>query len=134
MWKHNPLSIHKDAPLAHLASMAANEQGKFWEYHDKLFSNMGKDKLKREFLVQYATELGLDLKKFESAIDSAKYKAAIDADAAEATSLGATGTPAFFVNGKYLAGAKPFEEFAKVINAELTRLKIPLPEGAAPKS
>ena len=114
--------------------MAANEQGKFWEYHDKLFGNPGAGKLKREFLVQYATELGLDMKKFESAIDSAKYKAAIDADAAEAASLGATGTPAFFVNGKYLSGAKPFEEFAKVINVELTRLKIPIPEGAAPKS
>ena len=134
VWKHNPLSIHPDSRLAHLASMAANEQGKFWDYHDKLFAGAPACKLKREFLIQYATELGLNMKKFTDAMDAAKFKSAIDADQAEATALGATGTPAFFVNGKYLSGAKPFDEFAKAINAELTRLKIPIPEGAATKS
>jgi protein-disulfide isomerase len=109
--------------------MAAAEQGKFWEYHDKLFANQGK--LEKENLLKYAKDVGLDIKRFEQAFNSAKYKDSIDADAKEAASLGATGTPAFFVNGRFLNGAKPFEEFAKVINGELSRLKLPIPPEAA---
>ncbi len=114
---------------AALASMAAYEQGKFWEYHDKLFANQAK--FQKDQLMQYAKEVGLDLKRFEQALTSARDKPAIDADVAEAKSLGATGTPAFFVNGHYLSGAKPFDEFAQTINAELTRLKVAIPPGAA---
>jgi protein-disulfide isomerase len=128
VWKNRPLDIHKDAPLAHLAAMAADEQGKFWEYHDKLFANQ--PKIQREFLLQYAREVGLDMKRFEQALESAKGKPRIDADIAEANSLGTTGTPAFFINGRFLNGAKPFAEFAKVINAELDRLKIDIPLAA----
>ena len=120
-----PLDIHKDAPLAHVAAMAAGDQGKFWEFHDKLFANQ--TKIKREFLLQYARDLGLDMKKFEHALDIEQAKPVIDADEAEAKALGVTGTPAFFVNGRYLSGAKPFEEFAQVIDAELKRLKLPVP-------
>jgi protein-disulfide isomerase len=54
----------------------------------------------------------------------------IDADKNEGAAIGVTGTPAFFVNGRFLSGAKPFKEFAQVINAELTRLKIPIPAAA----
>jgi protein-disulfide isomerase len=129
VWKHYPLDIHKDAPLAHLASMAAYEQGKFWEFHDKLFSAQP-PKLQRSFLLQYARELGLDMQRFELAIDTGRGKPAIDADVAEAKALGATGTPAFFVNGRFLSGAKPFDEFAKVINGELARLNLPVPPAA----
>ena len=124
-----PLDIHKDAPLAHVAAMAAGEQGKFWEFHDKIFANQ--TKIKREFLLQYARELGLDMKKFEYSLDVQQAKPVIDGDAAEAKALGVTGTPAFFVNGRYLSGAKPFDEFAEVINAELTRLKLPVPPAPA---
>jgi len=109
--------------------MAAHEQGKFWEFHDKLFGNPGK--LKKDNLLQYARDLGLDMKQFEAAIGSNKFKAQIDADVKEAQDLGSTGTPAFFVNGRFLSGAKPFEEFAKVINAELKRLNLPIPPEAA---
>lgn len=108
--------------------MAANEQGRFWDYHDKLFANQ--QKLQQPFLAQYAQQLGLDTKRFQQALNGASGKPAIDADLAEAKSLGITGTPAFFVNGRYLSGAKPFEEFARVINAELTRLNLPIPAGA----
>jgi protein-disulfide isomerase len=120
--------MHSKAPLAHMASMAAAEQGKFWEFHDKVFANPRK--LDREQFVKYATELGLDVKRFEKSINEARGKKTIDADSAEATQLGATGTPAFFINGRYLSGAKPFGEFARAINAELTRLKIPVPPAA----
>jgi len=120
--------MHKDAPLAHLASMAAAEQGKFWEYHDKLFGNPGK--IKGPDLTKYAEELGLDMRRFQDAIAKERGKAVVDADVSEAGSMGVTGTPCFFVNGKFLNGAKPIEEFAKLINAELTRLNIPIPADA----
>jgi protein-disulfide isomerase len=111
--------------------MAAHEQGKFWEYHDKLFANYRK--LKLENLRQYAREVGLNMGQFDKAIlDDGKMKV-IEADSSEATAIKATGTPAFFVNGRYLKGAKPFNEFAKMINAELARLKLPVPQEAVVK-
>jgi protein-disulfide isomerase len=128
VWKHFPLDFHAKAPLAHLASAAANEQGKFWPMHDKIFGNQ--QKMDKESYLAYAKDLGLDVKRFEDALTTARGKATIDADLAEGRSLGVTGTPAFFVNGKFLNGAKPFAEFASTINAELTRLKIPIPPAA----
>jgi protein-disulfide isomerase len=129
VWKNNPLAMHKDAPLAHLAAAAAAEQGKFWQYHDKLFANQ--QRLKRNDLIQYASDLGLDTARFTQVMDSDTYKGKISADANEAASLGVTGTPAFFVNGRFLSGAQPFEKFAALINGELTRLGIPVPPEAA---
>ena len=127
-----PLDIHKDAVPAALASLAAHEQGKFWEYHDKLFANM--QKMQRPALIQYARDLGLDISRFEAALDNPRNKAIVNADMAEAKALGVTGTPGFFVNGRFLSGAKPFNEFAQVINAELTKLNLPIPPGAAAAS
>ena len=125
VWKHNPLPFHPFAMPSALASMAAFEQGKFWEYHHKLFDNQ--QKLAHDDLLRYAKEVGLDVGRFEAALNSARGKPTIDADVAEAKSLGASGTPAFFVNGRFLSGARPFDDFAQLINAELTRLKIPVP-------
>jgi len=88
-------------------------------------------KLTHDDLVSYARQLGLDVGRFEKAITQGNAKPLIDADAAEAKALGATGTPAFFINGRFLSGAKPFNEFAEMINAELTRLKVPVPPAAA---
>ena len=131
VWKNLPLTIHQNARPAALAALAANEQGKFWEFHDKLFTNT--QKLTKEDFLRYAQELGLDMTRFQDAIATEKHKGQVDGDAAEAAAMGVTGTPSFFVNGKFLSGAKPFEEFAKVINAELQKLNIPIPAGA-PKS
>lgn len=128
VWKHQPLPFHKEAPLAHEASMAAHEQGKFWEFHDKLFADA--KSLNLETYKRYAKELGLDLARFEDAIQSGRHKAAIQADIAEAAQLGSTGTPAFFVNGRFLSGAKPFEAFAAVINEELRKKNLPIPPEA----
>jgi protein-disulfide isomerase len=113
---------------AALAAMAANEQGKFWEFHDKVFANQ--QKMSRDQYLAYAKELKLDVAKFTQAMDGAKFKAQIEADSKDAQALGVSGTPAFFVNGKFLNGAKPFEDFATVINAELKRLNLPIPPGA----
>lgn len=128
VWKHFPLDFHPKAPLAHLASAAAAEQGKFWPFHDRVFG--AQDKMDKDAYMKYAKEIGLDVRKFEDSINNARGKTVIDADVAEGKALGVTGTPAFFVNGHFLSGAKPFAEFATAINAELTRLKLPIPPAA----
>jgi protein-disulfide isomerase len=130
VWKHFPLEMHKDAYLAHLAAAAAGEQGKFWEFHDKIFG--GQPKIQRDFLVSYAKEVGLDMKRFEEALAAARAKPLVEADLAEGRSLGLTGTPAFFVNGRFIAGARSFEDFAKLINEELTKRNLPIPAAARP--
>ena len=111
-----------------MAAEAAGNQGKFWEYHDKLFANQSK--LAPDNLKQYAKDLGLDMARFEKDLADPGKKKRVDDDMAEARALGVTGTPGFFVNGRFLNGAKPFQEFAKVINAELQRLNLPVPTAA----
>jgi protein-disulfide isomerase len=128
VWKNNPLSFHPLALPAARAAMAAHEQGKFWEYHDKLFANQ--PRFQPDQLLQYAREVGLDVNRFQADLNSAGGGAGINADAAEANALGATGTPAFFINGRFLSGARPFQDFAQIINAELQRLNIPIPPSA----
>ena len=128
VWKHYPLDIHKDAPAAHLASAVAAKHGKFWQFHDKLFADQ--KNLKLEAFKQHAREIGLDVEQFEKDFFDIANKQPVDADTAEAKSLGVTGTPAFFVNGRFLNGAKPFEDFAKLINEELEKKKLPIPPAA----
>jgi protein-disulfide isomerase len=117
--------MHQFARPAAIAAEAANRQGKFWEFHDKLFANQ--KKLGLEDLKQYAKDVGLDTARFEKDLTEPAMKKRMEDDMAEARTLGITGTPAFFVNGRFLNGAKPFQEFATVINAELQRLNLPIP-------
>jgi protein-disulfide isomerase len=121
VWKNYPLPFHDMAPLAAEAALAAGEQGKFWEMHDKLFANQ--QALDRTSLEKYAQELGLDLTKFRSALDGGTFKAAIAKDKAQADALAkdGMGTPTFFVNGRKIAGAYPFESFRQVIDEELAK-------------
>src|SRR6266404_6144446 len=88
--------IHAQALIAAVASRCAEEQGKFWEYHDQLFTA---SKLEKDSLIEYARNLKLDDKQFESCLTSEKYKADIDKDAQEGKKAGVTGTPGFFING-----------------------------------
>ncbi len=118
-FKHQPLSFHPNAKPAAMASMAAHEQGKFWEFHDKLFANQSA--LDRGTFERYAQELGLDMNKFKAALDSNKFEAAIAADVAEATRVGANGTPTFLINGRTFVGAQPLEAFKRVIDEELKK-------------
>jgi protein-disulfide isomerase len=118
-FKHLPLRIHPDSPAAHAAAEAAHRQGKFWEMHDKIFANQRE--LKPEKFRDYAKEIGLDLVKFEKDLASPDVKKRIDADSQEADKLGVSGTPAFFINGRYLSGAQPFESFKKMIDEELAK-------------
>jgi protein-disulfide isomerase len=127
VWKHLPLSMHEDAPLAHLASVAADNQGKFWEYRRKLFADA---KLKPDDLRQQAFELGLRMQQFEEDLDSAEARRLVEADMAEAMAIDLTATPGYFVNGRYIRGNQPFEKFSAVINDELTKRGITIPEAA----
>jgi protein-disulfide isomerase len=118
-FKHLPLRIHPDAPAAHAAAESAHRQGKFWEMHDKIFANQRE--LKPEKFREYAKEIGLDLAKFDKDVVSPDVKKRIETDSDEADKLGVSGTPAFFINGRYLSGAQPFEAFKKMIDEELAK-------------
>jgi protein-disulfide isomerase len=118
-FKQMPLPFHNMAQKAAEAALAANAQGKFWEMHDKMFGNQRA--LDQASLEQYAQEIGLDVNRFKADLESGKYKDAIEADKRLGQSLGATGTPTFFVNGRILVGAQPYDQFQTVIDEELSK-------------
>ncbi len=123
VFKQNPLSFHKDARPATYASLAAHEQGKFWEMHDKLFEN--NTNLKRDAFMKHAEEIGLDMKKFTKAFDegSKRYDAQIARDQKVASDVQAQGTPNSFINGRKMTGARPFEDFKALIDEEMAKAK-----------
>ena len=127
VFKHQPLPFHKDARLASKYALAAGEQGKFWEMHDKLFANS--KALKEDQLKSYASALGLDQSKINAYIESGKPEKIIQEDQALARKVGANGTPTFFINGKQLVGAQPFPAFKQVIDAELKSAKAMVSKG-----
>ncbi|MFL5450622.1 MAG: thioredoxin domain-containing protein [Myxococcales bacterium] len=116
-WKNQPLSFHPNAMPAAEAAMAADEQGKFWEYHDALFKRQ--NELGPALYDEVAKQVGLDMEKFHASIQGHKHHAQIKADMAAGSAVGADGTPTFFINGKKLVGAMPLESFKQVIDAEL---------------
>ncbi len=118
-FKHMPLSIHAQAPAAHAASEAAHRQGKFWEMHDLIFANQ-RD-LSAATFEKYAEQLGLNLSKFKADSVSADVKKRVADDLREASELGITGTPSFFINGRYLSGAQPFANFKRMIDEALEK-------------
>jgi protein-disulfide isomerase len=103
--KQFPLAFHKNADLAAQAGLAANAQGKFWEYHDKMFANM--KALTRPDLEGYAQELGLNMAKFKEALDKGTYAQQVKDEMAEGQKFGVQGTPSWFVNGVFQSGALP---------------------------
>lgn len=104
---------------AALAFMAAHRQGKAWAMHDKMFSH--NTALTRADLDGYAKEIGLDMVKFAKDMDDPKLKEEVEADQKLGNSLGASGTPTFFINGRQLVGAQPFEKFKEVIDEEIKK-------------
>lgn len=114
--------LGKPSKAAAQAAECAGEQGKFWDYHDKLFASAGSlFAFTRGSLKGYARELGLKDKLFSQCIDSAKYSKKVDGETSIAASLGARGTPTFFLNGRLIVGAQPFEVFEAVIEKELKK-------------
>jgi protein-disulfide isomerase len=118
VFKHNPLPMHSNAVPAATAAEAAGAQGKFWPMHDKLFASAALD---RPALEQAATELGLDLAAFRAALDGQRFADRIRRDQELVRNVGAGGTPTFFINGRKLVGAQPFDRFKALIDAELAR-------------
>jgi protein-disulfide isomerase len=127
VWRHKPLPMHPDAPLASEAAAEAFKQkgsDGFWKMHDLLFQNQSTpDGLKRPALEKYAEQLGLDMVKFKSALDNDAHKAEIDADSKIADDAGISGTPAFVINGYFVSGAQPFPKFKKLIDRALAEAK-----------
>ena len=119
VYRHYPLPNHPNARPAAEASACAEAQGKFWEYHDQLFANP--TKLTDADLKAHAAAVGLDTGKFNGCVDNHQQKSGVDADIAAADKAGVTGTPAFFINGRSIEGAQPFEAFKRVIDEELAR-------------
>ncbi len=109
-------SIHPNAMPAAEAAQCANEQGKFWAFHDKLF---GSDTLSDDTYKQYAQDLGLDMTKFNDCYTNHKYASAIQTDMDFANNLGINSTPTFFINGLAVIGAQPLSSFTSVIDKEL---------------
>ncbi len=117
VFRDYPLPMHPHAHEAAIAANCANAQGKFWDYHDKLFSNQ--TALEENNLKQYAKDLGLDEGKFSQCLSDKSIEAAVQKDMDDGSKVGVTGTPAFFINGRMLSGAQPFEKFKEVIDDEL---------------
>ena len=117
--------VHRHYPLNQIsrgaaeAAACANDQGRFWEFHRGLFASGAK--YDAEGLQQQASDLELDLEAFQACVDERRFQAAVEADLAAGREAGVTGTPAFFVNGIHLQGARPLDEFVSVIEKELGR-------------
>jgi len=115
-------SIHPLAGKAAEAAECADEQGKFWEYHDTLFEKQqdwitgGAGKFK-----DYAVELGLDTTSFGECLDSGKYTAEVEADLQAGIAAGVTGTPAFIINGQTVSGAVPLDILKDIVDKELAK-------------
>jgi protein-disulfide isomerase len=119
VWKHLPLAFHEHALPAALAAEAAREQGRFWEMHDQLFAHQAA--LGPEQLESWARAAGLDLARFRISIAAQTARVRVDGDRRLGETLGVQGTPTFFINGRRLDGAQPFERFQAVIDDELVR-------------
>ena len=117
VYKDYPLSSHENAFKAAEAGNCANDQGKFWELHDKMFatqSALGVPSLKA-----YAAELGMDAAAFSACLDSGKYAGEVQRDLAVGQSHGVSSTPTIFINGRVVTGAAPIDVFDQIIREEL---------------
>src|SRR5580692_11526729 len=117
IYKQFPLSMHPHAQFAAEASLAAREQGKFWEMYEVLFKNF--QHLSRENVMLWAKQLGLDVDKFKADIDSRKFKTVVDKDLADGEAVGVYGTPAFYINGKQYNGEVSLAALKPILAAEL---------------
>ena len=104
---------------AAMAAEAAGKQGKFWEMHDKLFANA--KEMTDENIVKWAGEIGLDVGQFKKDLNDKGLEEKIKKQQAQGMTLGARGTPAFFVNGRFLSGAQPTAAFKAVIDEEMKK-------------
>lgn len=121
VYRHYPLPNHPNARPAAEAAACADEQGRFWQYHDVLFANASR--LTDADLKDHASAAGLEPNRFAACFDGHRYKNEVEKDIREGSDAGVSGTPAFFINGRSLEGAQPFEVFKQVIDEELASRK-----------
>jgi protein-disulfide isomerase len=117
VFRHYPLDFHEHAEKAAEAAACAQDQGKFWELHDKMFTNQAK--LAVDDLKSYAKAMGLDAGKFDKCLDSGEKKSLVEDDQKAGSAAGVNGTPAFFINGVFINGAQPYEQIKQTIDREL---------------
>lgn len=129
--------VHRDYPVLGPESLAsavaahcANDQGKFWEFHDLLYANQAE--LNPEAFLRHAESLGMDTVEFQACFDEQRHRNEIIEDYVAGQNAGVTGTPTFFINGRILVGAQPIEAFIRLIDAELAAIaaQSETPEGA----
>ena len=119
--KNYPYKYRDYAHIAAEASLAAADQGKYWEMHDLLLKNS--PKLDRASLINYAKDLGLDLKTFTASIDSKKHAAGIEKDKQLAFDMDLYSTPTYYINGRKVVGNRPYEYLKNIIDEELKNVK-----------
>lgn len=114
VWKHFPVgALHPTSPAAHAAAYCANEQGKFWEYHDRLFVNQSR--LSEDALLGIANATGLDMNDFSNCLASGKPTTAIAMDVSEGNALGIDGTPYLVVGDQHISGLTTYEELEQIV-------------------
>ena len=119
-WRDFPY-LGNESRRAAVAARAAQEQGKFWDYHDVLFEDQrspNSGAFSAENLVSFAREAGLDVERFEAAIASGEYETVVEKDFREGQDAGISSTPTFVINGRVLVGPQPLETFEQVIEEE----------------
>lgn len=131
VYRHMPLGFHRHARLAAEASLAAAAQGKFWAFHDAVF-RLDRRAMDRAAFNRIARNLGLNMKRFNRALDTRQYAAAVRADIIAANLLGVDGTPTFFINGTPVSGAKPLSVFVGAIDAKLAEARSLVAGGVKP--
>ncbi|MDP7506413.1 MAG: thioredoxin domain-containing protein [Candidatus Woesearchaeota archaeon] len=114
-----PLGFHRNAQKAAEAAECAGEQGMYYEYHDKLFENQ--ESLGIANFKTWAGELDLDIETFNECLDNGEQADEVKKDLQDGQIAGVSGTPAFFINGKFVSGAQPFEVFEQIIESELVK-------------
>jgi protein-disulfide isomerase len=119
--KNYPYKYRDYSHIAAEASLAAADQGRYWEMHDTLLKNS--PKLDRDSLIKYAKEIGLDVKVFTGSLDSMKHAALIERDKKLAVNLDLYSTPTFFINGRKVVGDVPYDYLRKIVEEELTNAK-----------
>jgi len=124
VFKNYPLRGRIDSPLAHEAAMAAFEQGKFREMLALLFEN--RDRLKREHLIKYASQLNLNMSAFTETLETRKFRPHILRDINQGSVLKVDETPTYFINGRRIIGARPLSEFRQLVERALVRVAPPV--------
>jgi len=117
--------IHARAELAAEASRCAGEQGKFWEYHDLLYSNQAR--LDPDALQEHSRSIGLDEERFRACLESGKFVSPIEGDLQEGAKYGVSATPTFYINGVVLVGNQPVSAFENIIDSELAKIGLETP-------